>query len=126
MVSNTYKFHTSTKFEKPGIFQTRPKGKQLINYIFMLAKYYIYKTKFFTHNLDIENFITYLKRKFHIEKYISIINNKIDKFMGKWSTLYQFFQGTNTQCANHFDHLGFIPKIATNHTVNLARSHTDT
>ena len=31
-----------------------------------------------------------------------------------------------TQCANHFDHLGFLPKIATNHTVNLARSHTDT
>ena len=30
------------------------------------------------------------------------------------------------QCANHFDHLGFLPKIATNHTVNLARSHTDT
>ena len=61
----------------------------------MLAKYYIYKTKFFTHNIVIENFITYLKRKFHNEKYISIINKKFDKFIGKWSTLYQFFQGTN-------------------------------
>ena len=30
------------------------------------------------------------------------------------------------QCANHFDHLRFSPKIATNHTVNLAKSHTDT
>ena len=49
----------------------------------------------FTHNLVIEDFITYLKRKFHNEKYISIINNKFDKFIGKWSTLYQFFQGTN-------------------------------
>ena len=31
-----------------------------------------------------------------------------------------------SQCAYHFDHLGFLPKIATNHTVNLAKSHTDT
>ena len=61
----------------------------------ILRKFTVYKTKFFTHNLVIENFITYLKRKFHNEKYISFINNKFDKFMGKWSTLYQFFQGTN-------------------------------
>ena len=31
-----------------------------------------------------------------------------------------------SQCANHFDHLGFLPKLATNHTMNLAKSHTDT
>ena len=31
-----------------------------------------------------------------------------------------------SQCANHFDHLRFLPKMATNHTVNLAKSHTDT
>ena len=99
MISNTYKFHSSTKFEKPGIFQTTQvqKANNLINYIFVLAKYYINKTKFFTHNLVIDNFITYLKRKFQNEKYISIINNKFDKFMGKWSTLYQFFKGTNNK-----------------------------
>ena len=33
---------------------------------------------------------------------------------------------TSIQCAHHFDHLGFLPKIATNHTVNLAKSNTDT
>ena len=37
-----------------------------------------------------------------------------------------FFCQLHSQCANHFDHLGFLPKIATNHTVNLAKSHTDT
>ena len=31
-----------------------------------------------------------------------------------------------SQCAYQFDHLGFLPKIATNHTVNLAKSLTDT
>ena len=31
-----------------------------------------------------------------------------------------------SQCANHFDHLGVLPKFGTNHTVNLARSHTGT
>ena len=30
------------------------------------------------------------------------------------------------QCANQFDHLRILPKIATNRTVNLAKSHTDT
>ena len=29
-------------------------------------------------------------------------------------------------CANNFDHLGILPKIDTNHTGNLAKSHTDT
>ena len=44
-----------------------------------------------------------------------------------WLFLVSFkrFLATS-QCANHFDHLGFLPKIATNHTVNLAKSHTDT
>ena len=31
-----------------------------------------------------------------------------------------------SQCTNDFDHLGFLPKIVTNYTVNLAKSHTDT
>ena len=31
-----------------------------------------------------------------------------------------------SQCANHFDHLVFLPKIAMNHTVNLAKNNTDT
>ena len=29
-----------------------------------------------------------------------------------------------TQCANHFDHLGFLPKIATNHTVKQGAIQT--
>ena len=45
--------------------------------------------------------------------------------------LYEILMKTHealpsAQCANHFDHLGFLPKIAMNHTVNLAKSHTDT
>ena len=71
MVSNTYKFHTSTKFENKKVFSRQDqKENDLINYIFVLAKYYIYKTKFLTHNLVIGNFISYLERKFHNEKYI--------------------------------------------------------
>ena len=36
------------------------------------------------------------------------------------------YSSPDPQCANHFDHLGFLSKIATNHTVNSAKSHTDT
>ena len=32
----------------------------------------------------------------------------------------------DSQCANNFGHLEFLPKIATNHTANLVNGHTDT
>ena len=52
--------------------------------------------------------------------YINYISSDIE------SEIRLFADDCFSQCANHFDHLGFLRKIATNHTVNLARSHTDT
>lgn len=59
----------------------------LINYILLLAKYYIYRTKFFTNLVRIETFIPYLRKKFQNEMYISKLHNKLDKFLAKWSAL---------------------------------------
>ena len=42
------------------------------------------------------------------------------------NVVYNAVYSIRAQCANHFDHLWFLPKLATNHTVNLAKRHTDT
>lgn len=60
----------------------------LLSYILVLAKYYIYKTKFFSHQVNTQIFITYLKKKFQNEKYISKLYSKQDKFFAKWASLW--------------------------------------
>lgn len=64
------------------------KENSLSNYLLVVAKYYIYTTKFKSRQLSIAGFKQLLKRKFEGEKYISKINNKYEKFLGKWSALY--------------------------------------
>ena len=62
-------------------------NNQLVNYIFKLAKHYIYKTKFFANELDVNTFKVILKDKFRCEKYIAYLNNKL----AKWGPLYNTF-----------------------------------
>lgn len=64
---------------------------ELINYIHVLAKYYIYKTKFSKNNLNIQAFVSMLQQKFLSERYIAFINNKTDIFFKKWTPLYNYF-----------------------------------
>ncbi|MCU7800660.1 MAG: hypothetical protein KZQ70_11060, partial [gamma proteobacterium symbiont of Lucinoma myriamae] len=66
------------------------KEKSLVNHISVLAKYYIYKSKFTSKHLNLVSFRFLLKRKFENEKYIANINHKFDKFLGKWSSLYGY------------------------------------
>lgn len=60
----------------------------VLNHIVILAKYYIYRTKFFTNSINMVTFIAFLKKKFQNEKYISKLHNNYDKFLAKWSALY--------------------------------------
>lgn len=64
------------------------KEKSLINQVIVVAKYYIYKTKFTSKRLSIIGFQLLLKRKFKNEQYIARINNSYNKFLGKWSSLF--------------------------------------
>lgn len=73
--------------EKNILFSYQGKN-QLINYIFTLAKHYIYKTKFYTNELDINAFKAILKDKCRCEKYIAYLNNNLSKFLSKWGPLY--------------------------------------
>ena len=69
--------------EKSILFSYQGKN-QLVNYILTLAKHYIYKTKFFVNELDVNIFIVILKGKFRFEKYIAYLNNKLAKCLSKW------------------------------------------
>ena len=68
------------------LFSKQPENK-LLNHLLLLARYFIYKTKFFTNYIRLETFISYLKRKYLNEKYISKLHNNQDKFVAKWSVL---------------------------------------
>ena len=78
------------------------KENNLLNYeyVFVLAKYYTHKSKLFTNNLSVNNFVIYLKRKFQNERYISIIHTEFNKFMGKRAPHYQLFQETEDNNVN--------------------------
>ena len=76
--------------EKSILFSYQGKN-QLVNYIITLAKHYIYITKFFANELDVNIFIVILKDKFQCEKYIAYLNNKLAKFLSKWRPLYNTF-----------------------------------
>ena len=62
----------------------------LMNYLYVVAKYYIYANKFSGYELHIESFESILKRKFQSEKYIANLNNTFTNFIKKWSTLYAY------------------------------------
>ena len=51
------------------------------NYIFVVAKYYIYANKFSQKDLNLNSFLRMLKGKFQSEKYIAFMNNNITAFL---------------------------------------------
>ena len=60
----------------------------LRNYLYVLAKYYMYANKFSGNGLSLQSFKTILKRKFEAEKYIAYVTNSTTRFMKKWGPLY--------------------------------------
>ena len=64
---------------------------KMLNYLIVLAKYYIYKNKFYNKSINIQSFEAYVKNKFINKIYIAKINNTYYKFLGKWSSLYHYF-----------------------------------
>lgn len=64
---------------------------EILNFVLILAKQYIYKTKFLNNQLHLGTFISILKGKFICEKFIASINNKMARFLSKWRPLYNVF-----------------------------------
>ena len=57
-----------------------PQESSLISHLMIIAKYYIYKTKFVSKQLSIQGFCALLKRKFKNDQYIARSNHKFIKF----------------------------------------------
>ena len=70
--------------------------KELLNYIYVLAKLYIYKNKFISRSISVQGFINFLKKKMFSEKYICFMNNRFSKFLKKWSPIYNYFSPVQT------------------------------
>ena len=56
------------------------KVNKLLNHLLILARSIIYKTKFKTNYITLETFISYLRRKYKTEKYISSLHNNHELF----------------------------------------------
>ena len=63
----------------------------LIDFLIIMAKYYIYKNKFHNKRINTRGFEAYAKVKFKNEMYIAKIKNAYDKFLGKWYSIYHYF-----------------------------------
>lgn len=72
------------------LFSTQ-NNNELISYILLLAKYYIYKNKFVNKQLSIPAFLLYVKVKLTNERYIANIHNTFDGFLKKWHPIYNYF-----------------------------------
>ena len=65
------------RIENKNILFSYAGKKELDNYIYILAKYYIYQNKFISRNISIQAFINLLKKKMLSERYIAFINNRL-------------------------------------------------
>lgn len=88
-------FGLTMSLENKSIMFPKDKNNRLMNYLYVVAKYYLYANKFSGRELSVESFKSILKRKFQSEKYTASLNNTFTKFLQKWSVLYNYFQQNN-------------------------------
>ena len=92
--------------DKKGILFSYQGKCILKNYTMVVAKHYIYKNKFSAKQSNINSFISMLKVKFQCERFIANINNKVAKFLKKWTPFYNYFsnyQDNNNNNNNNND-----------------------
>ena len=63
-------------------------GFEDINYIILLAKWYIQRQVYWEHRVDFYDFLVVLKSHLQIEKYICTCNNKSHVFTKKWLQIW--------------------------------------
>lgn len=73
-----------------------------LNYIFVVAKQYMYKNRFFNSIVNLRTFINILGYKFECEKYIVYINNSISESLAKWGPFTIHSQNFKQICSSLF------------------------
>ena len=61
------------------------KRRNVINFILLLMKSYIFQTKHRNQALNFDNFVAYLKIRIKLENEIALINDKLNQHNTKWA-----------------------------------------
>ena len=75
------------QFDKRSIILGNPENSIIVNYIFMLTKHEIYKSKW-QKKVTLENIIKKLQYYLQIEEYVNTVSIGRGKTLGKWSPIY--------------------------------------
>ena len=75
-------------FNKQSILLGSPENSTIVNYIFLIVKHEIYKSKWNKSKLSLHQIIEKLKYYLKIEEYVNIISIGREKTLGKWSPIY--------------------------------------
>ena len=78
--------YTQTSLEEKNILFAYQDKHQLINYSFVLAKYYTYAKTFSGKQINLDVFKAILRKNIQGERYTAHINNTMGKIMVKWVT----------------------------------------
>ena len=75
-------------FEKSAILLGSPENSVIVNYIFLIAKHEIYKSKWTKTKVTLNKIIGKLKYYLKIDEYVNTISVGKEKTLGKWSPIY--------------------------------------
>ncbi len=73
-----------------------------VNYMILLAKWYIHRQVYLKQNIDFFNFLIVLQSHLDTEQYICICNGRLHTFNIQWSEIYECLQLAPFQLTSHF------------------------
>ena len=64
----------------------------VLNHLIILGKYFLYVNALNTITYQFDDFVSLVREKIYLEKYITVINNKEKEFMNKWKIVSAFIK----------------------------------
>ena len=63
-----------------------------LNHLIILGKYFLYVNALNTITYQFDDFVSLVREKIYLEKYITVTNNKEKEFMNKWKIFSVFIK----------------------------------
>ncbi len=86
--TTTYQIQLSNKLIMFVIYYGNTFNKN-VNYVILLAKWYVHRHVYLKWNIDFFNFLIVLKSNLDTEKYICTCNGRLHTFNIQWSEIYE-------------------------------------
>ena len=64
----------------------------VLNHLIILGKYFLYVNALNTITYQFDDFVSLVREKIYLEKYITVTNNKEKEFMNKWKIFSVFIK----------------------------------